>query len=150
LVFALALLTAQRRSDVIRMGPAMVKHGIVTLRQKKTRTEVHVPIVPELAQIIAASVCGISTYIVSDRGKPYTGGSLANAFRRWCNAAGLPKEAVIHGLRKAWCRRAAERGMTEDEMMSITGHATSKQLRHYLAMVDREAVALRAMQKMMG
>jgi integrase len=152
LILGLALHTAQRRSDLVRMGPSMVKNGVITLRQKKTRTPVSIPIVPELAEIITASVCGITTYIVNDWGKPFAGiaSGLGTAFRRWCDAAGLPKEAVLHGLRKAWCRRAAERGMTEDEMMSITGHKTSKELRRYLAMIDREAVALRAMAKMVA
>jgi integrase len=152
LVFGLALHTAQRRSDLVRMGPGQVKNGMIKLRQQKTKTPVSIPIVPELAENIAASVCGIKTYIVNDWGKPFAGAAsgLGTAFRRWCDAAGLPKEAVIHGLRKAWCRRAAERGLTEDEMMKITGHKTSKELRRYLAAIDGEAVALRAMAKMVA
>jgi hypothetical protein len=47
----------------------------------------------------------------------------------------------MHGLRKAWCRRAAAGGATEDQMMQVTGHQTSKQLREYLHMVNREMLA---------
>jgi hypothetical protein len=143
LTMALALFTAQRRSDVIRMGPGMVKGGVLTLRQKKTGTLVHIPVEPELAQIIAASVCGIREYIISNRGTGYsgTGSGLGTAFRNWCDEAGLPAEATMHGLRKAWCRRAAAGGATEDQMMAVTGHKSSKELRHYLAMINREMLA---------
>jgi hypothetical protein len=141
LTMALALFTAQRRSDVIRMGPGMVKGGIMSLRQKKTGTLVHIPVAPELAQIIAASVIGIKEYIISNRGTGYSGSALGTAFRSWCDRAGLPAEATMHGLRKAWCRRAAAGGATEDQMMQVTGHQTSKQLREYLQMVNREMLA---------
>jgi integrase len=141
LAMALALFTAQRRSDVIRMGPGMVKGGVMSLRQKKTGTLVHIPVAPELAQIIAASVTGIKEYIISNRGTAYSGSALGTAFRGWCDRAGLPAEATMHGLRKAWCRRAAAGGATEDQMMQVTGHQTSKQLREYLQMVNREMLA---------
>jgi hypothetical protein len=142
LTMALALFTAQRRSDVIRMGPGMVKGGVMSLRQKKTGTLVHIPVAPELAQIVAASVCGIKEYIISNRGKGYSRpNGLGEAFRGWCDEAGLPAEATMHGLRKAWCRRAAAGRATEDQMMQVTGHQTSKQLREYLHMVNREMLA---------
>jgi integrase len=142
LAMALPLYTAQRISDVFRMGPGMVKAGIMTLRQQKTGALVHIPVEPALAHTIAASVCGLKTYIISNRGKGYSHpGGLGAAFGTWCDAAGLPPEATMHGLRKAWCRRAAGGGASEDAMMAVTGHKSSKELRRYLAMINREMLA---------
>jgi|HubBroStandDraft_3_1064219.scaffolds.fasta_scaffold00005_14 hypothetical protein len=141
LAMALPLFSAQRRSDVVRLGPGMVKNGVIVLRQKKTKAMAYVPIEPKLAEIIAASVCGIKTYLVMKSGKPYTDSYIGTPFRKWCDAAGLPPEATMHGLRKAWCRRAAAGGASEDQMMAVTGHQTSKQLREYLAMINREMLA---------
>jgi integrase len=145
---ALALIGGQRRSDVIRMGPGMVEGGMIILRQKKTRRHkgiAQIEITPELAEIIAASVIGIKTYLVMPNGRPFTVSYIGAMFRQWCDEAGLPPEASMHGLRKAWCRRAAAGAATEDQMMAVTGHRTSKQLREYLAKVNRGLLARQGM-----
>ena len=144
LALALALYTAQRRSDVVRMGQGMVKHDVIILRQKKTKTLVRIPIDPRLAQIIAASQCGEMVYLVTNRKRSYSEGALGWAFRQWCNKAGLPKEAVMHGLRKAWCRRAAEHGLSEAAIRSISGHKTSREVDRYIKMLDQEKLARQA------
>jgi integrase len=143
LAFALALFTAQRRSDILRMGPGMVKHGVLTIRQQKTKTLVHVPVDPRLREIIDASACGEMVYLVTNRKGSYTNGSLGNAFRRWCNEAGLPQDLSLHGLRKAWCRRAWEAGASAQEIMSVTGHKTLKEVERYIAAFNRELLAQR-------
>ena len=144
LALALALYTAQRRSDVVRMGPGMLKADVMTLRQKKTGTLVRIPLDPRLAQIIAASQCGEMVYLVTNRKGSYSGSALGYAFRQWCDMAGLPKEAVMHGLRKAWCRRAAEAGLSEAAIRSISGHKTSREVDRYIKMLDQEKLARQA------
>ena len=44
--------------------------------------------------------------------------------------AGL-KECSVHGLRRAAAARLAELGCTEQEIMAITGHRTSKEVTRY-------------------
>jgi hypothetical protein len=46
-------------------------------------------------------------YLINNRKGSYSGSALGWAFRQWCDEAGLPAAATMHGLRKAWCRRAA-------------------------------------------
>jgi integrase len=150
LAFALALYTAQRRSDVLRMGPGMVKNGVMTLRQQKTKTTVHIPIDPRLREILDASDCGEMVYLVTNRKGSYTNGSLGNAFRRWCNEAGLPQDLSMHGLRKAWCRRAAEAGASASEIMSVSGHQTLKEVERYIAAVDTGKLAQRVIARVSG
>jgi integrase len=46
LALALLLYTAQRRSDVVRMGRQHVRDGWLTIRQKKTGNLVDIPYIP--------------------------------------------------------------------------------------------------------
>jgi integrase len=48
LALELLLGTAQRRSDVVRMGPQHIRDGLLYVRQQKTKVELRIPILPEL------------------------------------------------------------------------------------------------------
>ena len=54
LAFALLLYTAQRRSDVIRMGRQHVRDGFITIRQEKTGAVLQIPIHADLQEVLAA------------------------------------------------------------------------------------------------
>ena len=45
--------------------------------------------------------------------------------------AKLPDDCVLHGIRKCAARHLAESGCSESEIMSITGHRTSRMVAHY-------------------
>jgi integrase len=109
LAFALLLYTAQRRSDVIRLGWQHVESDCVAVRQEKTDTALLIPIHPELARVLAAVPKTDLTFLRSARGKPFTAGGFGNWFRARCNEASLP-QCSAHGLRKA----AATRWRTPD------------------------------------
>jgi integrase len=53
LVYALALYTGQRRSDVVRMGPQHVKGDQITVRQEKGGKTLEIPIHAELRKVLA-------------------------------------------------------------------------------------------------
>jgi integrase len=144
LAFSLALYTAQRRSDVVRMGKGMVKDGVMSLRQQKTGTLVRIPVDPRLAAILDASQCGEMVYLITNRKSSYSGSALGWAFRQWCEKAGLPAATTMHGLRKAWCRRAAEAGLSEAQIMSVSGHKTSREVQRYIKMLNQELLARQA------
>ena len=55
------------------------------------------PILPALAEIIAASPCGDLEFLVTDYGRPFTPAGLGGKMREWCNEAGLP-HCSAHGL----------------------------------------------------
>jgi len=52
------------------------------------------------------------------------------------------------GLRKAAAARLAELGCTEQEIMSITGHKTSKEIARYTKSANQKVRAERAIDKM--
>jgi integrase len=141
LALGLLLYTAQRRSDVIRMGRQHVREGIVDVRQQKTGAKLAIPLHPDLAAIIEATPSEHLTFLVTEYGKSFTAAGFGNWFRERCNAAGLPKHCVAHGLRKAACRRLAEAGCSANVIASISGHASLTEVSRYTKAADQERMA---------
>ena len=92
LAFALLLYTAQRRADVIRMGPQHVRDGVLTVRQQKTGTTLAIPVHSDLRVILDATPGSHLTFLTTSLGA-YTANNFTEQFRKWCDAAGLPKHA---------------------------------------------------------
>jgi integrase len=81
---------------------------------------------------------------VTSFGKPFTPAGFGNWFRQRCNEAGLP-QCSAHGLRKAAARRLAEAGCSNQQIKSITGHKTDKEVARYTAAADQVRLADQAM-----
>lgn len=151
LAFALLLYTGQRRSDVVRMGRQHVKDGVITIAQKKggETVEVSIPILPQL-QLVLDDVQERRigpVFLMSAWGKPRTDAGFTNWFHDVRTRAGLPDGLTPHGLRKAFCRVAAEAGLTPHEIMAISGHTTLKEVTRYTAAADRKRMAVEGMKK---
>jgi integrase len=147
LALALGLYTGQRRSDVIRIGRQHIRDGVLAVRQQKTGTTLTIPLSRELETIIAASPTGHLTLLTTRTGKSYGGDDFTDQFRVWCDAAGLPRRCVFHGLRKAAARRLAEAGCTVHEIAAITGHVSIKEVERYTKGVDQARLARAAVAK---
>lgn len=141
LALALLLYTAQRRSDVVRMGRQHVRDGVVHVRQQKTGAMLAIPLHPALAAIIEATPSDHLTFITTSLGKPFTAAGFGNWFRERCNEAGLPKHCSAHGLRKAACRRLAEAGCSANVIASISGHTTLTEVARYTKAADQQRMA---------
>ena len=151
LAFALLLYTGQRRSDVVRMGRQHVKDGILTITQKKggDLVEVSIPILPQLQAVledVQRKRIG-PAFVTTEYGKPRTDAGFTNWFHDLRTRAGLPDGLSPHGLRKAFCRVAAEAGLTPHEIMAISGHTTLKEVTRYTAAADRKRMAVAGMKK---
>jgi len=147
LAFALLLYTAQRRSDVVRMGRQHIKDGVLMVKQQKTGATLAIPVHPHLQAVLDATPSEHLTFLVTATGKPYGGNAFTEQFRNWCDAAGLPQRCKPHGLRKAACRRLAEAGCSANEIMAISGHATMKELVRYTKAADQARLARNALAK---
>ena len=145
LALALLLYTAKRRSDVVRMGRQHMKDGALTVKQQKTGVTLAIPVHPELRTVLDAVPSAHLTFLITATGKPYGGNAFSEQFRKWCNAAGLPKRCKPHGLCKAACRRLAEHGCSANEIMAISGHTTMKTLVRYTKAADQARLARNAM-----
>ena len=64
------LYTGLRRGDAVRLGRQHVRDGIATIKTEKTGTIVTIPILPVLAETLAAGPCGDLSFISGARGQP--------------------------------------------------------------------------------
>lgn len=150
LAFALALYTAQRRSDLVKMGKQHVRNGEISVRQEKTGTRLQIPIHTHLQQILDGTKLDHLTFITTAKGEPFSAASFGNMFRHWCREAGLPEHCSAHGLRKAACRRLAEAGCTVSQIAAISGHASLSEVQRYTKAADQSRLARDAMRTVQG
>jgi integrase len=150
LAFALMFFTASRRSDAYRIGPANCRDGRIKLTQQKTKVEVDIPMAKPLADTIAATnMVGIDAYLLTDKSKPFKSAqSFYNYFKKCCVEADLA-HCSPHGLRKAFLRRMADAGCSEDYIASISGHTDMREIRTYVQAANRARMATEAMAKVL-
>ena len=141
LALHLLLYTGLARGDVVRLGRQHVSHGVISFRMEKGRGDgvVYPPVLPILAETIAASKTGDLAFLVSERGTPFVKESFGNWFRSACKEAGCPGSA--HGLRKAGATRAANNGATVHQLMALFGWKTEKMALVYTRKADRKRLA---------
>jgi integrase len=121
LAYALLLYSGQRSGDVVNMGRQHIKDGwLSTPRQHKTGKSASVPVLPVLAEAIAASPTGNLSFLVGDDGAPLQVSSFGRWFRAACDRAGVP-ECTPHGLRHAGATRLAARGAKASTLVCIYG-----------------------------
>ena len=96
-------------------------HDFLLIKTEKSRFTVTVtlPILPVLAETLAAGPCGDLTFITGERGQPLTRESFGNMFHAACREAGVPGSA--HGVRKIAATRAANHGATVARLEAIFG-----------------------------
>lgn len=144
LAMALMLYLGVRRGDVVRLSPEMVRDGVLSFTPAKTAYKraalSHKPILPALAEIIAASPIGKTTYLETAFGVPYTRAGFGNWFRVQCDLAGLP-HCTAHGLRKAGATIAANLGATAHALMALYDWSSPQQAEPYTRAADRAKLA---------
>jgi integrase len=136
------LYTGLRRGDAVRFGRQHVRDGIGTIKTEKSGYAVAVtlPILPVLAETLAAGPCGDLTYIAGGRGQPLTKESFGNLFRDACREAGVPGSA--HGVRKIAATRAANSGATVAQLEAIFGWSGGRMASLYTRAADRKRLAI--------
>jgi integrase len=148
LAFTLLLETAQRRGDVIRMGPQHIRVGPegpeLYVKQQKTGTELLIPVSPQLQQAFDATPCRHMTFLVTKSGRPFSGNDFSEQFRAWCDAAGLPKRCTVHGLRHASLTRIANAGGTVHQIAAFGGHKSLSMVQQYSKAADQARLAREA------
>lgn len=148
LAYALLLYTGQRVGDVVKMHRADVVDGLIHVVQEKTGAELWVPIHPELQRAMKACPAKGLTLVGDACGRPIKRPALSALMRAAIKAAGLPPRCVSHGLRKASMRRLAESDSTANQIASISGHKTLKEVERYTKAADQKKMARQAMGKL--
>ena len=147
LALALLLFTGVRRSDVVKLGRQMINDDWIRFWVTKGRDhypkEIQIPYLPDLKHIIDATPTGNLTFLITEKGWPFTVESFGNWFRLRCIEAGVPGRA--HGLRKAGATIAAENGATAHQLQSIFGWETLRQAEVYTRQARQKRLAANAM-----
>jgi integrase len=153
LALCLLVFTGQRRGDVTRMGwQHIAKHrdddgelrDYLAVRQEKTDTALLIPLHPELALALEALPRTNMTFLMTEKGAPFTSAGFGNWFRDRCNEAGL-KHCSAHGLRKTAATRLIDIGCTNEQAKAITGHRSDASLAPYTRAADQRRLAGQAM-----
>ena len=133
LVYMLAINTAQRQGDILRLPWSACRDGLILLRQEKTGAEVHIPVTARLGRLLAGTP-RVSPVICTRNGRPWR----ADHFRHMFKAAMVRARVegrTFHDLRRTAVVRLAEAGCTVPEIASLTGHRidrTEKIIETYL------------------
>lgn len=156
LLFALALYTGQRRSDlqIVKWSDYDERAGIINVRQQKTDEQVPVPVHKRLAKVLAATPRIADTILttspLSTRAPgPYVGeASLSHAVLERLRAIGVPDgQYTLHGLRTTCGVVLAESGANEVEIMRILGHRKPEMAHYYIREASKKKVGRTGMRK---
>jgi site-specific recombinase XerD len=154
LAFALMYYTGLRVSDIVRVGHEhLQRDGSIKIRLHKNRNRspvvLQLPIIPELEAIMSASQIGLTAFLVTEFGKPFSAKGFGQWFRKRCDEAGLP-QCTAHGLRKSGATIAAEKGATPHELNAMFGWMTLKQAEVYTKMAEQKCLAASGMRRLSG
>jgi integrase len=149
LALALLLFTGARRSDVVGLGPACVRDGLLRFVPRKTRRirseATPKPYLPELARMVAATkLQGRATFLVTDYGRPFSAAGFGNWFAEQCRRIGLD-DCTAHGLRKLGAMRAAMAGASHYQLMAVYDWSQPAQAQAYINLAERARGAAAAM-----
>jgi integrase len=149
LALTLMLYTGQRRADAVQLGWEHVAGIKISVRQQKTDERVTIRMHADLRIVLRRLSKTSKTFIITEYGKPFTAAGFGGWFRERCDEAGL-RHCTAHGLRKAAARRLAEAGCSNQQIKSITGHKTDREVARYTAAADQVKLADQAMDKFEG
>jgi integrase len=139
--YALARYTGQRCGDVAAMTRAHRQGGRIRVIQQKTGTELWVAEDKALTAELALGEQGHMSLLTKTDGGSFDGESLSPWMADAIEAAGLPEDCVMHGLRKVAARDMANSGCSVHEIMSVTGHKSLKEVERYTKAADQMRLA---------
>jgi len=148
LALEFALESASRRCEVAYLGRQHVRAGRIKIARAKGCNGVDIPITPELKAAIDAMPTTGLTFLVRQRGKPYTPSALDVKFAAWATEAKLPARCRLHGLRKARTAELASEGASAHEIMAVTGHKSLSEVQRYADKFNRRKAADAAMARL--
>src|ERR1700730_14239132 len=139
-MFGVYAFTGLRGGDAAILGKQHIRNGVITLDTEKNDTRVTLPVLPELAEILAAGPLGELSIIANSRGQPMSKETIGNLFRKAVRAAGIRNRSA-HGIRKAAATRAAYNGANIQTLNAIFGWKGNQMAILYTEAADRRRLA---------
>ena len=139
--------TGFRRGDVVAVGRQHLKGKVIHITAGKNGVKLYIPVLPALADALAAGPVGDLTFLVGKRRLPYAKESFGTVFRQWCDDAGVSKSA--HGIRKLAATMVADNGGSEQQLQALFGWTTNTMSALYTREANRQRQALQAAYRLM-
>ncbi|EDM70793.1 phage integrase [Roseobacter sp. AzwK-3b] len=139
LLFELLIGTGQRIGDVLNMQWGQIEDNGIVVRQSKTKAEVWIPFTRRLLDMLNKTPRN-ALYIINHEGHRVA----YNTAWKWVMDVRKQIGATdydIHGLRHTAASELAALGMTDEEIMSITGHTSAAMVRLYAGKAAQKARA---------
>lgn len=152
-MFVVACYTALRISDIQKLNEAVIRGGFISLYQTKTKEQVEIPILKEIASLIAhyqksgfppidicnankvirelAKRCGMNEPITH---KEYRGGTV--------QVKTQPKWEMIsfHTARRSCITNLYKRGYPANYIMTLSGHRSVQAFQRYMKATSKEVM----------
>lgn len=147
--------TACRIGDAIWLGRGQeITNGGQTYLawqpRKKGSAPVTIPMLPPLYNATRAMQLIGPTYLLSEKGQPFSSvEALRVRVQRWCAAAGLT-ERSSHGIRKAMAVWMANAGCTQHQIMAVMAHTQAKTSEIYTREANRQILAADGIKALSG
>lgn len=141
LALELMLWTGMRRGNAHKCPPPV--NGKLVAVAVKTGKEFEVTVTRQLQAAIDAmpeGSAGTEALLINEYGKPFTVAGFGNKMREWCDAADLP-HCTSHGLRKALATRAANLGLSQQELKAMGQWENDAEVRGYTEKANRNRLA---------
>jgi integrase len=120
-IIRLILETAMRRSEIVRLRPAHVRPDGLLVPEDKTQTNAVIPLSRRARRIIEA---------LGPDGFGVRPDSITQAFDRACQRAGI-EGLRVHDLRHEATSRMFEKGLSIEEVATVTRHSDWRSLKIY-------------------
>jgi integrase len=121
LAMLLAINTAQRQGDLLRLPWSAYDGTTIKLRQKKSGAYVPVPVADALKDALDAAPRKSPIMLTSSEGKPWSESGFQGAWGKATKRAGI-RGLTFHDLRGTAVVTLARAGCNEVEIYTITGH----------------------------
>lgn len=121
LAFLLAIYSAQRQGDILRMAWTQYDGASLQLRQSKTGRLIKVPCHPTLRAVLDATKRAAVTILTTATGRAFKEDYFRHQWREVTKAAGL-EGLQFRDLRRTAMVRLAEAGATDIEIAAVSGH----------------------------
>jgi integrase len=148
LAYALALYLGHRKADVALAKWAAITPGWAGVTQQKTGRYLDIPILPPLAEVLAATPRASDYILLNAYGRPFSIKALGMRMQDWTRQAGIGPGATMHGLRKTLGKMLAEAGASTRQLMDILGHTDIAHAELYTREAEQKVLASDGMRRL--